>query len=389
MSIEKKLEDICVLNPNAILVNGASRGTICDFEREAFSIIPLALSKILEENSTGFKIKEVVECYSKGDQEIAETILDYFQVLYTCDLLLFTEYPQYYPKIDLQWDFPGKISNAIVDIDQCNEYAVTFLEQVISLGCRFVQIRFFSRTIPESVSFLLTKFQKSILESIELLLPYESLDQTKNWENLLNKEHRIRTVTLFNAPEDQIQHKRTIGFGQVVTVKSNIQNAKSCGYISSDYFVSGISLFTESQHHNSCLNRKIAIDVDGNIKNCPSMPQSFGNIKDTTLQEALDHPDFKKYWNINKDQIAVCKDCEFRYICTDCRAYIENPENMYSKPLKCGYNPYTCEWEDWSTNPLKQKAIDYYGMREVLPEFKLQPDYVPPQRTPAESDPSQ
>jgi hypothetical protein len=51
---------------------------------------------------------------------------------------------------------------------------------------------------------------------------------------------------------------------------------------------------------------------------------------------------------------------------------------MYSKPLKCGYNPYTCEWEEWSTNPLKQKAIDYYGMREVLPEFQLKPDFVPP-----------
>lgn len=54
---------------------------------------------------------------------------------------------------------------------------------------------------------------------------------------------------------------------------------------------------------------------------------------------------------------------------------------MYAKPLKCGYNPYTCEWEEWSTNPLKQQAIDYYGMREVLPEFKLKPDYVPPRST--------
>ena len=96
------------------------------------------------------------------------------------------------------------------------------------------------------------------------------------------------------------------------------------------------------------------------------MKEHYGNIKDTTLQDALAHPDFKKYWFVNKDQISVCKDCEFRYICTDCRAYIENPEDMYSKPLKCGYNPYTCEWEEWSTNPLKQKAIEHYGMREMV-----------------------
>jgi len=101
------------------------------------------------------------------------------------------------------------------------------------------------------------------------------------------------------------------------------------------------------------------------------MSQSFGNIKDTTLEKALLHPDFKKYWNLTKDEIEVCKDCEFRYICTDCRAYTErthtNAEGLdISKPLKCGYNPYTGEWQEWSTNPLKEKAIKYYGMEELV-----------------------
>lgn len=96
------------------------------------------------------------------------------------------------------------------------------------------------------------------------------------------------------------------------------------------------------------------------------MKESYGNIRDTTLMEALEKPGFKKYWNITKDQVSVCKDCEFRYICTDCRAYLEDPEDIYSKPLKCGYNPYTCEWEEWSTNPLKEKAIEHYGMQDLV-----------------------
>jgi SPASM domain peptide maturase of grasp-with-spasm system len=151
-----------------------------------------------------------------------------------------------------------------------------------------------------------------------------------------------------------------------VYLKQELTDSKSCGNIHHNYFNITYESFSESQHHNTCLNRKISIDVHGNIKNCPSMPQSFGNIKDTTLEQALEHPDFKKYWNITKDQIEVCKDCEFRHICTDCRAYTEDPENMLSKPLKCGYNPYTNVWEEWSTNPLKQKAIEYYGMQELV-----------------------
>jgi len=50
----------------------------------------------------------------------------------------------------------------------------------------------------------------------------------------------------------------------------------------------------------------------------------------------------------------------------DCRAYIEDPEDINSKSLKCGYNPYTGEWSEWSTNPLKQKAIEHYGRKEII-----------------------
>ena len=96
------------------------------------------------------------------------------------------------------------------------------------------------------------------------------------------------------------------------------------------------------------------------------MHKSYGNIKNTSLLKVINHEDFKKYWGITKDQIIGCRDCEFRYICTDCRAYTENPENIYSKPLKCGYNPKTCEWEEWSINPLKQKAINHYGMEKLV-----------------------
>ena len=52
----------------------------------------------------------------------------------------------------------------------------------------------------------------------------------------------------------------------------------------------------------------------------------------------------KNTGSINKDLIDVCKDCEFRYICTDCRAYIQDKNNIYSKPAKCNYDPYNAEW---------------------------------------------
>jgi SPASM domain peptide maturase of grasp-with-spasm system len=92
------------------------------------------------------------------------------------------------------------------------------------------------------------------------------------------------------------------------------------------------------------------------------MKKSFGNVKDTKLEDAILKKNFKELWNITKNDIKVCKDCEFRHMCTDCRAYIEDPKDRHSKPLKCGYDPYKCEWEDWSVNPHKQKVIKYFGV---------------------------
>ena len=54
----------------------------------------------------------------------------------------------------------------------------------------------------------------------------------------------------------------------------------------------------------------------------------------------------EKNWYIRKDNIDVCQNCEYRYICTDCRAFIKDPNNIFSHPLKCTYNPYIAKWKD-------------------------------------------
>jgi len=173
-------------------------------------------------------------------------------------------------------------------------------------------------------------------------------------------------IHFYNSPNEEVL---MVNYCKIIYYQNGNANV-TCGQISEYWFNVDSNVYS-NRKYNSCLQGKVTIDAEGNIKNCPSMKESYGNIKDTTLAEAIEKPGFKKYWDINKDKIHVCKDCEFRYICTDCRAYIEDPEDILSKPLKCGYNPYTGEWSEWSTNPLKQKAIDFYGMREMVEEMDV------------------
>ena len=123
-----------------------------------------------------------------------------------------------------------------------------------------------------------------------------------------------------------------------------VDSATHCGEVHPAYFVTNLAHFSEAQAFNTCLNRKISVDEHGEIRNCPSMPRSFGNSREISLHSALLRMGFREFWEVNKDQIETCKDCEFRYLCTDCRAFIRAPEDRYSKPSKCTYDPYTAQW---------------------------------------------
>lgn len=348
---------------SCISVKGANRSIICDLQRNSYVFIPNDIHDVLEIHD-GKKLNEVKEFY---DNQCDEILDEYFDFLLKNEFVFFTDYPELFPKMSLEWREPLEINNAIIDISDSLDLEIIF-EQLGSLHCKSVEIRSFSIIdigLIEKIMTLLNT-NKSIITSIGFVGTQSNVINQSLLETLIFEHPRISYFIICNSHENKfippLEHKR----GNIYYVTENVSLSTQCGLISKGSFAVNTRLFTESQNHNTCLNRKISIDKDGNIKNCPSMSQSFGNIKDTTLEEALNHPDFKKYWNITKDQIEVCKDCEFRHICTDCRAYIEEPDNQYSKPLKCGYNPYTNVWEEWSTNPLKQKAIEYYGMQELV-----------------------
>jgi SPASM domain peptide maturase of grasp-with-spasm system len=154
---------------------------------------------------------------------------------------------------------------------------------------------------------------------------------------------------------------------QIRMVTQQVSSEMHCGVISLNSLnAPSVANFFETKLFNGCLNKKVSIDSSGEIKNCPSMARSFGNTRDTSLARAVHSPGFSDKGKITKDQVKTCRDCEFRYVCSDCRAFVEDPADPYSKPLKCGYDPYTCEWEEWSTHPMKQKGIKYYGLVKTL-----------------------
>jgi SPASM domain peptide maturase of grasp-with-spasm system len=350
---------------NILITKGISRILISDLQRNVSELFPIELFEFVNELNKD-SIEDVINFYEDESKEIAQGYLNY---------LLEKEYgfvskeirDKNFPPLTNNYHDYSKLSNLFIEfssIDVLREinasveelelkHMVIYSEGPISIN-DFVEID--------------SCFKNSVLEGIEIISPFYDEINTSFFNYLNNETLRIYSMIFYNCNKKGFRNNDYFRFE--VSFSNKILKLSSCGVVDLKYFNTNLPKVLESLNHNSCLNKKISIDKDGNIKNCPSMPQSFGNIKDTTLEEAVNHKDFKKYWNVNKDMIAVCKDCEFRHICTDCRAYTERThfeEDIdLSKPLKCGYNPYTNEWAEWSTNPLKQKAIEYYGMQDLV-----------------------
>lgn len=350
---------------NCFFVKGASRSIICDLQRQKHTFVPNELVKLFSKKKF-FTLDDLHEIVEPNSHFVLREYFDFLlknEFIFLCDL----DEISLFPKISLEWDNPSIITNAIIDIADEPLDLKSIITQLDNLGCRNIQLRFFKNYNLSLLTNILMQFDNTTTLSIELFIPFNSTLTLEALNDFVQKFKRIKILGVYDTVATKMmQGANEEGMGSIFFISENIINKLNCGNINKEYFSLTIEHFTEAQHHNTCLNRKISIDVDGNIKNCPSMKENFGNIKDTTLEEALNKVNFKKYWNIKKDDIVVCKNCEFRYICTDCRAYIEDPKDIYSKPLKCGYNPYTTEWEEWSSNPLKQKIIEFYGMNDLI-----------------------
>jgi SPASM domain peptide maturase of grasp-with-spasm system len=351
------------IHSNCYITNGINRSLIIDTERDDFEFLPLEFAiKLIQYNS--MYIKEFVCSFEEKD---ADTVKEYIIHLIKKEYLFITNL---ITPIDYQ-EKPSFISSkknytSIIDIEETLESLEEFISKMENekLNINIIQLRFFKVTSINKLILALKLFENTIVKNIQILGDFS--DDINSISNLKNKFPRLQFINNFNSKDANEDELFNCDGCKIINSTRKINSEKDCGVISSKFFNKNSQNYSLSINHNSCLYKKISMDRYGNLKNCPSMIKSFGNIKTTSLNKVIADKSFQKLGKIKKENIDSCKDCEFRNICTDCRAYIENPRNDHSKPLKCGYNPYTNVWEEWSINPLKQMAIEYYGMQHLV-----------------------
>ncbi len=341
---------------NCKVVLGALNATINDLHRGRVYSIPRSLGTFLSENSNINTQKYIQEKW----EEDKKTILEYLEFLESKELGFWTNEPEKFPDLNHTWKSPEHINNAIIEIEKLSFENIRKIAQALNaLLCKHVEIRCYKNASIDKIDFFASNFVESTLKSIVVFLPMKE-NKIPEIEKLSLKFPRIALIILHSAKDNS----STLSFKsqKIKTITRTVDNRTHCGIIEPNMFSIKIPVFMESLEHNSCLNKKLSVDMDGEIKNCPSMRESFGNVADVNIEEIAKSDSFRKTWKITKDTIGVCRDCEYRRVCTDCRAYVDNPKDIHSKPLKCGYDPYKGEWSDWSKNPLKKETIQFYNI---------------------------
>ncbi len=93
-------------------------------------------------------------------------------------------------------------------------------------------------------------------------------------------------------------------------------------------------------YNENCFSTHLYVGCDMEVYPCPMERRiSHGNLKGKHLSELLEN----SILDFSKDEVEGCKDCEYRYLCIDCRPDLITG-NFFEKPWYCTYNPYKGEW---------------------------------------------
>lgn len=318
-------------------VKGAAVSIVCDLQRGGFIYIPNACYEVLTQ-CRNQPLSAILKVFEDADAALVE---EYFEYLIHHEYGFYTDEPERFPDMDLHFETPDLINNAIIDHDAASNHPYPkIFGELEMLGCKFLELRFFAPVSMKELKLILEEMRGRLFRNVDVYLPY-----TEEWEpepviaEILAPYSIVGNFMVHSSPRSYdywFEHPYMLRYKKQV-----ISSASCCGNISMNNFSVNVRTFTEALHFNSCLNKKISIDAGGRVMNCPSMKEQFGHCREVSLLDVVKKDAFNRFGNLTKDQISVCKDCQFRYICTDCRAYLNDP---LAKPSKCGYDPYQNTW---------------------------------------------
>ena len=351
-----KIDKTYITTSTCFAEKGFTRAILYDLQKFTYEVIPNSLAEFLE-NPLNWLDSKTFENRSEDEKAVIEEYLSY-----CLEQEYVTEIPntiptQNFPKLNLNFEYPSVISNISISLNPNFIMDFTVIQNIIlETKCYHLQIiveKGFDLNLIKSYLKLIDTIG---LRSIELIVEFQP---EFDYQKLIDLYNNIAFIFIYAAPTSEFLQKANFGLHQIFTSEKDfaITHQKSL-----NFFNVNITLYTESQKHNTYFNRKLHIAANGDIKNAPLNSEVFGNIHQvkqaSDILDIVKSKEFQKYWYVHKGMIDVCKDCEFRHMCVDNRIPIKRNDADYFMETECNYNPYIAKWQgEKGYNILKECGI--------------------------------
>jgi SPASM domain peptide maturase of grasp-with-spasm system len=322
------------------IVLGSDVSAVYDLQTEIVHTYP----KWVGEFVTLYEGQAVIrDIYSDSDFS-REEVLTVIQSLVARKCIVLTKWPHFFKTVhrdSVSGLDERPMKYAIVDIDRYSNLDIhgLFLEEHIRHGGEVLDIRVYNyRDLDVVFKFI----SDPIFRDYKFVTLYINLNPLEVEQyRVIDSSENISMSNCFILEEVG----NFDGF-----LKTNFYlgefNVNSCGIVSRDNFTVNSDNFKKAKLVNECLFGKIGVDVNGKLKNCPSHDVDFGVYSKGRLVSLASDSSFLSYQKIKKDDVEICRDCIYRYCCTDCRVFVKDGSNSHGKPEKCGYDPYSNKWTE-------------------------------------------
>lgn len=122
-------------------------------------------------------------------------------------------------------------------------------------------------------------------------------------------------------------------------VKESLNDVKPKSYTREKFF--------QNCQGHTCWEGQLTVNANGELLPCPfARTEIIANLLDKKLSEVIRDRDYEKYWDLTKDDIEGCNECEYRFLCFDCRVIEKSLSKTFnSKSNLCTYDPMKGVWE--------------------------------------------
>jgi SPASM domain peptide maturase of grasp-with-spasm system len=320
-----------------IPVKGFKTGLIIDFQRKSFHRVPNQIIDYIEE----YKNKNLYELFFdfKNNKDILKKYIQYF---IDNELLIISDNLDVFPKIDTSFIRPFSLDVVCLEIVNFNIYTDFFKKNTLDeLGVKSLKIIIKTNVIYNLIK-ILKVLENSKIQTITLFLKYENEIELKI-EKLKHNNPRLMEVIFFGCDNPIKTGIDNFFYYDSLSLEKSLYK----GVQNSNNFILDLNVYIESLNYNFSFNRVLFIDEFGKIRRYISDTNNYGDVsKKNDLNNALINNEILDFWKVSKDKIEICKDCEYRYICSDGRIPFKerNEDIFYQHKVKCNYDPYKNEW---------------------------------------------